>query len=416
MTQSQDDKATAFVVQGSNRTNPEDNGVRKYVEKVSSVSGLSKPLIALAGGDPTGLENVYPPTVVRDKLMEVIRSSSYNSYCPSGGLSQARAAVARYYVNNSSVPLKAEDVFICSGAAGALDLVFASLCNAGDNLLFPEPGFPLFRSIANALNIECRYYQLDETNHFGIQLDSIRKASNERTKAIVVNNPHNPCGHILSTDEMIAVVNIAKELKLPIIADEVYEEIILDEESKFISFLSFSDQVPVFKISSISKLYVAPGWRIGWCVIADKFDSLYDIRAIMKRLSMRLIFPCSLTQAVLPTMLENASLQRQQVTQLIRQNAIAFKSIIQSAHIEGLYVSIPKAGLFLFVKMDPNRINLPDDVVFVDKLLQEQAVGVVPGQAFGIRHYIRIALTTSISNMEQAAYRIIAFCKEMAIN
>ncbi|GJD06144.1 Tyrosine aminotransferase [Galdieria sulphuraria] len=409
---SYDDKANTFMVQGSSRTSPEDNGVRKYVEKVSSVSGVSKSVIALAGGDPTGLENVYPPTVVRDKLVEVIHSSNYNSYCPSGGLPQARAAVARYYANHSSVPLKAEDVFICSGAAGALDLVFASLCNAGDSLLLPEPGFPLFRSIANALNIECRYYQLDPTNHFSIQLDSIRKAKNERTKAIVVNNPHNPCGHILSSDEMNAVVHVAKELRLPIIADEVYEEIILDEESKFISFLSFAHEISVLKISSISKLYVAPGWRIGWCVIGDKSDSLQDIRAVMKRLSMRLIFPCSLTQAVLPTMLENANLQRQQVTRLIRQNAFTFQSIIQSAHIQGLDVSIPEAGLFLFVKLDPNMLTtISDDVEFVDHLLQEQAVGVVPGQAFGIKNYIRIALTTSKSNMEQAAYRIIHFCK-----
>jgi tyrosine aminotransferase len=399
--------------QGSSRTTAEDNGVRKYIEKISSASGLPKPLIALAGGDPTGLENLHPPAVVRDKLTQVVHSSNYNFYGPSGGLLTTREAVARYYSASCSVPLKAEDVFICSGAAGALDLVFASLCNPGDNLLLPEPGFPLFRAIANALNIDCRYYQLDASHHFSIKIDSIREAKNERTKAIVVNNPHNPCGHILSLEEMNALVDVAKELKLPIIADEVYEEIILEPDSKFISFLSFADRVPVLKISSISKLYVAPGWRVGWCVLGDKWNALEDIRVVMKRLSMRLIFPCTLVQAVIPTMLENAKLQRQQVVESIRQNAITFRSIISSSSVAGLEdISIPQAGLFLFVRINPSCLHsLTDDVVFVDKLLQEQAVGVVPGQAFGIRNYIRIALTTTVDNIAEAARRLIYFCQ-----
>eukprot|EP00871_Galdieria_phlegrea_P006066 jgi/Galph1/947/GphlegSOOS_G5650.1 len=390
-------------ISSSNRSSEEDNGVRKYVEKIALVHGLSKPVIALAGGDPTGLKSAQPPAVVKNKLCEITQSSKYDSYCPSGGLSYARKAVARY-CSTATTNITPEDVFICSGAAGALDLVFSAICSPGDNVLLPDPGFPLFRSIASALGIECRYYTLEPSKNFAVNLETICSARDNHTKAIVINNPHNPCGHILPFEEMKAVAEVARSLHLPIIADEVYEEIIIRKDAKFTSFLYFSSIVPVFKICSISKLYVVPGWRIGWCIIGDSSQLLVKsgVRDMMKRLCMRLIFPCSLTQAILPVMLEHAERQRELVTGLIRTNAILFKDTMEQASVGGLKVQVPDAGLSCYD-------GLENDVEFVDELLRQEAVGLVPGSAFGIENHVRIALTATKEEIEEAAKRIIMF-------
>ena len=142
-----------------------------------------------------------------------------------------------------------------------------------------RPGYPLCLPISQNLGVELRHYDLMSDKNWEIDLDSLRAQVNERTRAILVNNPSNPCGSCFTRKHCLDIIAVANELKLPIIADEVYYGITFEPETEFISFGVLTDEVPVVCLSSVSKMYYLPGYRLGWMIFYNKngyFDNCID--------------------------------------------------------------------------------------------------------------------------------------------
>ena len=141
----------------------------------------------------------------------------------------------------------------------------------------PRPNFPYFRPICKNLGVEVVEYDLDPDNGWAVKLDSMRAAANSQTRAILVSNPSNPCGNNMTRDEVRGIVELANELRIPLISDEVFYG--LTYEGEYISFTEFNQTVPMICLGSLSKVHYVPGWRCGWLIVYNThnyFDQVLE--------------------------------------------------------------------------------------------------------------------------------------------
>lgn len=207
--------------------------------KCGKLRGDYKDQISLALGDPSSsidddVEAFAPCTVLLEAAVRCASSRSHTGYCNACGSMEAREAVAHYY----SIPeyvLTHEDVVIASGCSGALELaITAMLDNEGvrrSTILLPQPGFPLYQVIANSHGCRVKYYKLDQSKNWQVDLKHLEHVllssveEDEDVRGIVINNPSNPCGCVYSVQHLEDILLLASKYQLPILSDEVYGDI-----------------------------------------------------------------------------------------------------------------------------------------------------------------------------------------------
>merc|ERR1711860_359651 len=226
-------------------------------------------MISLSIGDPTVFGNLTPPANLVQALKESVDSGKNNGYAPSTGFPEARQAVADH-VGDS---LTLNDVILCSGCSCSLDLCISAVANPGDNILVPRPGFPLYTTLANGLGIQTKEYDLQPEKDWQVDLEHMESIVDDKTVAILINNPSNPCGSVFDEDHLKDILAIAEKYCLPIIADEIYEHFVFNGSDKVYTPLAqLSSNVPILSCGGLTKRYLVPGWRLGWITIHDRND------------------------------------------------------------------------------------------------------------------------------------------------
>ena len=151
------------------------------------------------------------------------------------------------------------------------------LCNEGQNILIPRPGFSLYETLASSKGVECKYYNLLPSRKWEIDLVHLESQIDMNTSCIVLNNPSNPCGSVYSKEHLISFLEIAEKHRLPVIADEIYAEMVFSAE-KHIPLASLLTKTPILSCSGLAKRFLAPGWRVGWICIFDKENRFELVR------------------------------------------------------------------------------------------------------------------------------------------
>merc|ERR1712212_1284101 len=206
------------------------NPIRNILETMSIAPNPEKKMISLSIGDPTVFGNLLPAKEVVNALHTALDSQKCNGYGPSTGSVEARAAVAKHI----SVPggeVTSDDVILCSGCSCALDIAISTLADAGQNILVPRPGFPLYTTLAAGLEIETKEYNLLPDQDWEVDLAHMESLIDENTAAIVVNSPSNPCGSVFSIAHLKQILSVAEMYKIPIIADEIYDNFVFPGET-----------------------------------------------------------------------------------------------------------------------------------------------------------------------------------------
>lgn len=233
--------------------------------------------------------------------MKEALSADKFGYHKSAGLEVAQQAIAEYSAHRGDV--KADDVFLSSGGSMAFEMCVKALANPGDNILVPCPAWN-YCTWLNGNDIEPLYYNLLPNEDWRVDLKHLESLINCKTKAILVNNPGNPCGNVFSRENLREIIEIAERHKLPIIADEIYEFITLSGV-EFHSIASLSENVPVLTCSGTAKRHLMPGSRIGWVILNDRGNKLANVREALKNIAGRNFMPNSTFQLALPkTLLE----------------------------------------------------------------------------------------------------------------
>ena len=359
------------------RVNPRISGfvyaIRNIVAEARKVEASGRKVRYLNIGDPITFGFRTPPHMV--EAVERAMRDGENGYAPSVGIPAAREAVAAECVQRG-MPMSADRVVITSGTSEGIELALTAIAGPGDDVLIPVPTYPLYTAVLAKIGARAVFYRTDPSRGWQPDLDHVRSLITPATRALVVIDPNNPTGATYSMEARRALVQLADEHNFPLLADEVYADLAFDGPVPAIAALN--PEAPVITFSSLSKAYLAPGWRAGWMAVAGT-ARLDDLLAGIKKLADgRLCSTGPMEHAIVAAL--NGDRAHQQVFRdALRERAEITHSRLNA--IEGITVVAPRAAFYAMPK-----VALPAGVTdedYVLGLLRATGVLCVYGSGFG---------------------------------
>ncbi|KAG0292216.1 hypothetical protein BGZ97_005658 [Linnemannia gamsii] len=378
------------------------NPIRAIVDHIKVKPNANKSMISLALGDPTLFGNFKIHETCTEAVSKQLHSYKSNGYPPSTGYLHARQAVADKFTLPAA-PLVAQDVIITSGCSGAF-------CNEGDNILLPRPGFSLYQTLADSKGVEVRYYDLLPENNWEMDLKQLESLIDDRTATVVMNNPSNPCGSVFRKQHLLDFLAVCERNHLPVIADEIYCDLVFSG-NEFFPLASLTTTVPVLAVGGLAKKYLVPGWRVGWIFIHDRNNIFNaEVREGLNSLSQLILGSNSLIQAALPDILHKTDPAFYDETRVQLEASAKLSTDILSK-VPGLKVIVPQGAMYVMISIDIAQFkDIPNDIVFTEKLLGEESVMCLPGSVFQCPNFIRIVFTSPSEVLQEAYTRMAEFC------
>jgi alanine-synthesizing transaminase len=373
------DRERAFkglgMIRPSSRTAQFHYAIRNIVGAAEERERSGLPVTYLNIGDPQAY-GFRPPAHVSEAAERAVRER-FTGYEHSSGLREAKEAVATY-ATALGAQTAPGDVLMTAGASEAADLLLTALVEAGEEVLVPAPGYPLYPAILNRLGAAARYYPLDPARGWLPSPEQVESLVGERTRAIVLINPNNPTGSITDDGTTRRLLEIAERRGLLVISDEVYRELCFNDPPAPASLLAAESEVPVVTLESLSKTHMVPGWRVGWMRFTNARLMPELVRAVHRLASGRLCSPTPAQYAVRPALEGDRAFLEDFMREIRGRRDFVLKSV---AEIEGLSCAEPAAAFYAMICADdPERRT---DERFVLDLLRETGVLVVHGSGFG---------------------------------
>ena len=393
-------------VKVSNRASSIEYAIRDVVVPAIELENQGHDIIRLNIGDPLAYEGLPTPVHMIEKYKNALDRQD-NGYGPSYGLDELRDAISQSELSKGW-NCSPDDVYVTHGVTEALQVIFAAFLEENDIVLAPGPHYPPYMAYPQMYGAKTVEYRLKSSEEWKIDLDDIRDKMNDSVKLLVLINPNNPTGNIATESEIDKLINIAEKWpNCTIIADEIYDG--LDFSDNFISVASRSKSVPIITLNGVSKVYFAPGWRIGYMAWHDPNNRLRLVRDGVERiLRSRLCASTPAQYGYLAGLRESKDwLNKHRKLTEERMN-FCLKRIEE---IDGLSCESPKGAFYLFVKLT-NLEDQRDDKKWVLDLLHQEHVLVVHGSGFspefGSGHF-RMVCLPPIPVLEEAFQRIERF-------
>ncbi|KAH8275096.1 hypothetical protein KR018_011783 [Drosophila ironensis] len=386
------------------------NRIRNIVESLKIKPNPDKPMIPLSIGDPTTFGNLKAADETMKAVLHSLESGKFNGYAHTQGHEAARKAVAKYSAHQRpGEEIRTDEVLLCSGCSSALEYCILALADRGQNVLIPRPGFCLYHTLAEGLDIEVRYYDLLPDQQWRADLVQLESLIDENTAALLINNPSNPCGSVFDEKHLRQLIDICERHYLPIIADEIYEHFVFPG-SKHLAVSSLTAEVPVLSCGGLTKRFLVPGWRMGWIIVHDRKQRLGEAVVGLKNMCGRILGSNTIIQGALPDILAKTPQSYfDGVIDVLYANAsLAYKML---KLVAGLNPVMPNGAMYMMIGVSIERFPaFKDDTHFVQELVNEQSVFCLPGSCFEYPGYIRIVLTVPRTMIEEACARMAEFC------
>lgn len=382
------------------------NPIREAVVNIKVPENFPKKTYSLALGDPTVFAGFEPHPSCVAAVREKLEEGKGNGYTLSNGTLSTRQFLANHYSNDKH-SLTPSDVIIDIGGTGALHTAMTAMLSQGDNFLIPSPGFPLYVTIAGNIGAEARVYNLLPHANWELDIQQCESLVDENTKFIVVVNPSNPCGSVWTRQHQEAIIDFARRHRLVILSDEVYEHMTFG--AKFYSFGELDEDVPVIVVSALSKVYLVPGWRVGWCVVFDKHSRLSEVKDAMMRIKNMLLHPPPFIADAIPQIFTSVPKEwLEGIMNKVQQHAdLVFNKV---KGIPTLYMNMPEGSLYSIIQVDTTQFkDIPTSLAFAEKLAQEQGVVVLPTECFLSSGGFRIVLCNPPEVLNECLDRIHEF-------
>jgi alanine-synthesizing transaminase len=347
--------------------------IRNIVGEARKVEAGGRRVRYLNIGDPITFGFRTPPHLI-EAVERAIRDG-HNGYAPSVGILAAREAVAAE-CDRRGMPLSADRVVVTSGTSEGIELALTALAEAGDEVLIPVPTYPLYTAVLAKVGARAVFYRADPSRGWLPDLDHIRSLITPATRALVVIDPNNPTGATYPVDVRRALVDIADAHNFPLLADEVYADLAFDGPVPAIA--SHNPDAPVITFSSLSKAYLAPGWRSGWMAVGrtPRLDAV--LAGVKKLADGRLCSPAPMEYALVAALNGDRSYQQTFRAEL-RARAELTTSRLNA--IDGMSVVAPTAAFYAMP-----QVRLPPGVTdedYVLGLLRATGILCVYGSGFG---------------------------------
>ena len=380
--------------------------IRDVVVPATKLESEGHKILKLNIGDPIAYPGLPTPKHMVDAYVKALQDGN-NGYSPSYGLPQLRAAIAQDE-RRKGWPARQEDIYVCHGVTEALQIIFAATLEEDDVVLAPGPHYPPYMAYPQMYGAQTVEYKLKPNNGWKLDFDDIEAKMNENVKLLVLINPNNPCGAVVGKDEIFRLLSIARKWpNCVIVADEIYDGLDFTGEQR--SVASLSPDLPVFVLNGVSKVYYAPGWRIGYLGIHDPKGRMQLVRDGIERLLRSRL--CASTPAQLGYLAgldSDRSWMKSYSDKIVRQRDLCISRINS---IEGLEVQSSGGAFYMFVKLTDAKWR-DNDKEFVLQLLHEEHVLVVHGSGFSSdlgKGHFRIVYLPNLEILNEAFDRIERF-------
>jgi len=387
-------------MKGENRLNRKafelkQGAIRAMFDKARTMEDV----ISMGIGEP----DMDTPLPIIEKGCEAFRSG-YTHYTPNAGLNILRETVSQYGLPEPGM-YAPNEIMITNGAMNALSLLMNIIIEPGDHIMIQNPQWLNYASQIEYCGGVAVKLPTDPETGFSLSADTIRKHYVPgKTKALLINSPNNPTGHVMTRENLAEIAEVAKELDLLVISDEVYNTLIY-EDAEAVSISTFPGMKErTVVVNSLSKSYAMCGWRVGYAAAPE---------ALVDRMSKcQENFNSGVNAAAQYAAVY--ALQHRELTQGIRETFRARRevAIAELKKISGIRFVEPKGAFYLFP--DIRAFGL-DSKTFCERLLEEAHVVCIPGSAFGDvgEGYIRIAYTAKTEDIIEAMRRIREFCAKL---
>ena len=348
--------------------------IRNIVVEAQKVEAAGTRVRYLNIGDPVAFGFKTPPHLIA--AVERAMRDGHNNYGPSAGIPAAREAVAGEYTNNG-FPVSADRVFITAGTSEGIELTLGAIVEAGGEVLVPMPTYPLYTAVLAKLDAKAKYYRLDAARGWMPDLEHLKSLVTSATRALVIIDPNNPTGAVYPAATRRALLDFADQHGLLVLADEVYGDLGFDGAVE--PYGKLDPDAAIISFSSLSKAYLAPGWRTGWMACGNS-PRLNDVVAAVRKLADgRLCSTVPMQYAIAGALTGDRSHQPAFRREL---KARADLTVSRLSAMPGVSCVAPTAAFYAMpqVALPPGRT----DEDYVKALLHATGVLCVYGSGFGL--------------------------------
>jgi alanine-synthesizing transaminase len=349
--------------------------IRNIVTEARKVEAAGRNVRYLNIGDPVTFGFDTPPHLIA--AVERAMRDGQNGYAPSVGILPAREAVVRECARRG-MPVTPDRVVITSGTSEGIELALTALAEAGDEVLVPVPTYPLYTAVLAKIGARAVFYRTDPSRGWLPDVEHVRSLVTSATRALVVIDPNNPTGATYSTEVRRDLVDLADRHNFPLLADEVYADLAFDGPVPALA--SLNTEAPVISFSSLSKAYLAPGWRAGWMAVG-RSERLDDVLSAVKKLADGRLCTTGPMEHAIVAALDGDRSHQESFRKALRERAELTTRRLNA--IDGITAVAPTAAFYSMP-----QVSLPPGVTdqdYVLALLRATGVLCVYGSGFGTR-------------------------------
>jgi aspartate/methionine/tyrosine aminotransferase len=361
-------------------------------------------ILEAQGRDIVHLEIGEPDYPTPDNIVEVAYAAMQNGathYTPAGGLMEAREAAARYVHKWTGATPTPQQVVMVPGSKNVLHFALLSLVEPGDEVIYPDPGYPIYSSLARFVGARPVPVPIRESNDFRLDVEELRALVTDRTRMLILNTPANPTGGALTRADCEAIAQLAQERDLVVISDEIYSRLVYDGEHVSLYSLPGMEERTIL-MDGLSKAWAMCGWRLGWGVmpleLAQRFEKL-----------MINTSSCAAAFTQLAAVEAFESPESDRAVELMRAEFRRRRDLLVEGlnRIPGVRCHKPAGAFYVFPNIEGTGW---DERALADSLLTEAGVACLWGTAFGEhgKGYLRFSYANSVENLERALERFAA--------
>jgi aspartate aminotransferase len=356
--------------------------------RAKALEAQGRRVIHLEIGEP---DFTTPPHII-EAAAKALRDG-YTHYCPAPGLPELRAAAAEHLSRHRGLPIEASRVVVTPGAKPFLFFGLLATCNPGDEVVYPNPGFPIYESVIRWVGARPVPLPLVEEHGFAFSAEDLAERLGPRTKAVILNSPGNPCGGVVERELMDEIGRLLAEHDCWILSDEVYSEMLYDAEHETIaSREGLLDRTIL--VDGFSKTFAMTGWRLGYAALPEP---------LVEPITRLLINSVSCT----PPAFQLAGVAaltgpRDEVNAMMAEFRRRRDAIVAGLNeLPGVSCVMPRGAFYAFPNVKRTGV---DAKLLADRLLEEAGVAVLAGTAFGEYGdgYLRLSYANSLENIEAA--------------
>ena len=369
----------------------------EVLAKAKALEATGKNVIHLEIGEP----DFETPQHIKDAAIQALQDG-HTSYTPTPGIPEVREVIAQNVNTTRDISISQDQVVITPGAKPIMFFTILALVQQGDEVIYPNPGFPIYESMIRFCEATPVPLPLKSENNYQPDLDELESKINDRTKLIILNSPQNPTGSVIKKEDYISISRMLEDKDIYVLSDEVYKDLLYNDTHFSIATIpNMTDRTII--LDGLSKSYAMTGWRLGYGIFPSELTP-----HIIKLATNSVSCATSFAQLAIIAALEGPqdSVKKMKQEFLKRRNALSEGM----NNIPGIKSNMPDGAFYMFPRIKDTGLSSKE---FEHRCLTEAGVALLSGSGFGKYGdgHIRISYANSLENITQAIDRIDTFVR-----